>query len=108
MLLLKGVIKLVEVSIALLFFALAFFMLQGKGAFLIAGFNTLSKEEQAKYDKARLTKFMGKLMLIIGICLVLMAFDKAWLTYSSIAIMLLAITFALIYSNTGERFQKHE
>lgn len=108
MLLLKGVNKLVEVSIALLFLALAFFMLQGKGACLIAGFNTLSKEEQAKYDQSALAKFVGKLMLLIGCCVLLFLIESLWVTLVSTAIVMIAPLAAVIYMNTGQRFRKHK
>jgi hypothetical protein len=38
------------------------FLSKGKGAFLIAGYNTLSASEKAKYDEKALCQFMGKMM----------------------------------------------
>ena len=48
---------------------LSIFMLTGNGksGFLIAGYNTMSAEKKAKYDQAALSKFMGKILLPIGI-----------------------------------------
>lgn len=46
--------------IGLLIIAMAIVLLTGRGAFLIAGYNTLSKEEKEKYDSRALCCFMGK------------------------------------------------
>lgn len=38
----------------------------GKGAFLIAGYNTAPKREKEKYDEKALCRFMGKLMFALA------------------------------------------
>lgn len=51
--------------------ALSIMWLLGKGSFLIAGFNTISKEKKQQYDKKRLCRVMGcgfsVLTIIMGI-----------------------------------------
>ena len=46
-------------------------LLSGKGGFLVAGFNTLPKEEKEKYNQKRLSRIMGVgfsiVTIIIGI-----------------------------------------
>lgn len=48
-------------------------LLSGKGAFLIAGYNTSSAEEQAKYDEKKLCRVTGMGMLVITILMFIMA-----------------------------------
>lgn len=40
-------------------------LLTGKGSMLVSGFNTKSAEEQAKYDKQKVSKNAGRMMLLI-------------------------------------------
>ncbi len=54
-----------------LFILLGIILSMGKGSFLIAGFNTMSKEEKEEYDVVSLCKFMGKVMFIIAFCITL-------------------------------------
>ena len=64
-------------SIMLLFsigcYVLSGFFLHGKGACLIAGYNTMSKKQQEQYDKDKLCRSTGYGMLIIGIALTLLS-----------------------------------
>ena len=39
---------------------------KGKGAFLIAGYNTASAQKKAKTDEKKLCRFMGKLMFALA------------------------------------------
>lgn len=91
------------------FLVLAFFLSRGKGAFLIAGYNTMPKEEKAKYDEVALCKFMGKILYGISFSLVLLSLSE-WLAipallWVGIALMIGLIVFTLVYSNTGNKFR---
>ena len=59
-------ILLVALLITVLFIILGVIFSLGKGAFLIAGYNTSNKEEKAKYDEKALCKFMGKSMFTLA------------------------------------------
>ena len=89
---------------------LSVILLSGNGAWLIAGYNTMSKEKKARYDKNALCRFMGKLMFALAACWVPVALGTAlglgWLYGAGIAAYLLVIGGGLIYANTGHRFQK--
>ena len=50
----------------LLFFLLGVLFSMGRGAVLIAGYNTASKAEKEKYDEKALCRFMGKLMFALA------------------------------------------
>ncbi|MDG5789231.1 DUF3784 domain-containing protein [Evansella sp. AB-P1] len=96
--------------IIILFFILAIILYNGKGAFLIAGYNTLPKEEKEKYDTAALAKFMGKSMFVLTFCITLwflsQLFVVAWLFSLGLVGFIVTILFILIYANTGNRFRK--
>ena len=101
---------IVNGGIIALFAALGVVLLCGKGAFLIAGYNTMSKAEKDAIDEKRLCQFMGKLMLVLAACwCVITLFEVRgpmslfWVAVAAF----LAITFgAVIYANTGNRFKK--
>lgn len=104
------IVLIVHSIIIILFLILGIVFFQGKGAFLIAGYNTSSKAEKEKYDKLALCKFMGKLMFMLAGCFVLIALG----TFFSLPalhiigmVLFLGIVFgAVIYANTGKRFKK--
>ena len=52
----------------LLFGILAIVFFCGKGAFLIAGYNTASSEEKANVDENALCRAMGGMMLACAVC----------------------------------------
>ena len=45
-------------------------LLNGYGAFFIAGFNTMSKKRQSEYNKPLLCRFIGLILLPINTCTV--------------------------------------
>jgi len=47
--------------------------LSGKGSNLVAGFNTMSKDEKAKYDKVKVSKQAGKVFVFADIGLLIFA-----------------------------------
>lgn len=42
------------------------FLMNGKGMFLLAGYNTMSKEKKDEYDTAALAKFVGKMAFTLA------------------------------------------
>ena len=61
-----GVIVYLIIMLPFLIFAIV--LSQGKGAFLLAGFNTMAQEDKEQYDEKALARFMGKTMY--GYCFV--------------------------------------
>lgn len=78
---------------------------------LIAGYNTSTKEEKAKYDEKKLTKFVGNMLIVASIILLLggliaeitnvsvLTITVSWLLF------LLTIIVGVIYMNTGNHFR---
>ena len=100
----------VHLAVALLFVLLGVVFLRGKGAALIAGYNTASPEEKLEIDEKKLCRFMGKLMFILAACWLVAAsselFHSKALLWAGIALFLVVIVAGLIYANTGNRFEK--
>ena len=95
--------------IAVPFVIMGIFLLNGKGAFLIAGYNTMSDDKRALYDEKALCKAVGRLLLAIAVLMLLfplaMALQLNWLFWVSFILMfVLTIGFA-IYANTGNRYR---
>lgn len=93
-----------------LFLIAGMFLINGKGSFLIAGYNTMPKEEKAKYDKIALSKFMGKMMFALSFSMVFWLlseyYNVVWLFYVGLVMFFGLTAFMLIYMNTGNRFKK--
>ena len=96
--------------LSLAIIVMSVFMLKGRGADMIAGYNTKPKEEKEQYDSVGLSKFMGKIMLCIGVLTPVAAIAEMnhvpIVTIICVAIMAVLIAFAIIYTNTKNRFKK--
>lgn len=96
--------------IMLLLIVLSIILMMGKGACLIAGYNTLDKKEKAKYDRTALCKFTGKYLLSIGLLMpaipVGVVLKKNWLIAVYAAYMLISTISVIVYCNTRNRFKK--
>src|SRR5699024_10144062 len=103
---------LIIAGVIALFIILGMFLLNGKGSSLIAGYNTMSPEEKEKYDIARLTKFMGKMMFALSFSMFFwilsIAFEMNGLFYTGLILFLGIVVYMIIYINTGDRFKKRE
>ena len=101
---------LAELAVMALFVGLGILFSKGKGAFLIAGYNTMPRAKKERYDQRGLCRFMGKLMFALAASWVPVALgavlDMDWLYVAGIAAYLIVIAAGVIYANTGHRFQK--
>ena len=101
---------LIELAVILLFLLLGAVFSMGKGAFLIAGYNTASKAEKARYDEKALCRFMGRLMFAMAGCWAVVALstllDREWLLFLGLGLYLVVIFGGVIYANTGNRFRR--
>ena len=82
----------------------------GKGAFLIAGYNTASAEERAAYDEKALCQAVGILLLAIVGCVELLmlglVLDTTALKWGGGVLMAVSTVFGLIYINKSQRFKR--
>ena len=52
--------------LSIVFFVCGMLLLYGKGAFLIAGLNTASKEEKEKWNEKKIATILGTFLLIMA------------------------------------------
>lgn len=101
---------IVHLIILIPFLIFAVFLSKGKGASLLAGYNTMSDREKAKYDEVAFCKFMGKIMYGISFSILLFAMSEMLenqvLFIIGLILLLTLIIFGLVYSNTRNRFKK--
>ncbi|GIN20585.1 DUF3784 domain-containing protein [Siminovitchia fordii] len=101
---------IVNFIILIPFLIFAVILSKGKGAFLIAGYNTKTDHEKAEYDEKALCKFMGKIMY--GICFSILLWglsevlENQLLFIIGLILFIIIVTFAIVYVNTGNRFKR--
>ena len=100
----------VFLAITSLFVALGIIFGLGKGANLIAGYNTATHEEKAKTDEKKLLKAMSVFMFVLAGCFLVSALSQVLHVKSLIwigqALFVVALSAGLIYLNKGDRFRR--
>ena len=100
----------VFLAIAVLFIVLGVVFALGKGADLIAGYNTASPGEKAKTDEKKLLKAMSVLMFVFAGCFLVSALGGMLnvkpLIWIGQALFIVALIAGLVCLNTGDRFRK--
>ena len=100
----------IHLVMIMVFVILGVIFLNGKGAFLIAGYNTTSKEKKKKTDEKKLCSFMGKMMFILAGCWLVIAsseiFKAMWLLWVGLCLFFVVCVGAVIYMNSGNRFKR--
>lgn len=88
----------IELITGFLFLALSILFLLGKGSFLIAGYNTSSKAEKAKYDEKKICRYAGIAMLMASIGQFILLWNKnlMWLT---LLVSFVAVVVAIVGAN---------
>jgi len=93
-----------------LFIMLGIIFRTGRGASLIAGYNTMSEADKAAYDRRALLKFMGYMMFFLSFSLILSLigelYQLKYLIYAGFLMFFITIIFIVIFMNTGNRFKK--
>ncbi|MCG3612525.1 DUF3784 domain-containing protein [Clostridioides difficile] len=100
------------VIIALAFFILSVLLFNGKASMLLAGYNSMSKKEKARYDKKKLCRSSSIVTFIVSIMLFIMVFlgyriesgqmdEKKMVPFSIIFIIVIlsSVFFNILYSN---------
>ena len=89
------------IGLSVTFLLISLLLFTGKGSWLIAGYNTASKEEKEKYDQEKLCRVMGIMCAIIAA----MTGILAWLNDESYAIiygiiLCIVVIATVFYVNT--------
>lgn len=90
-------------GVAIIFAIFAIVLWSGKGSFLIAGYNTASKQERARYDERKLGRVTGGGMGVIAVAIALMNYiggDSPLAGMFIFIVIILAVATILILTNT--------
>ncbi|MDQ0226118.1 DUF3784 domain-containing protein [Metabacillus niabensis] len=101
-------IGILIISVPFIIFAII--LSKGKGASILAGYNTKSDSEKAQYDEVALCKFIGKIMYGLSFSIIIFAvsemLENQVLFIIGLILFLTLIIFMLVYSNKRDRFKK--
>ena len=90
---------------ALLFLILGILFALGKGGFLIAGWNMMSREERARYDEKAVFRNMSALMISCAGCMGLLllgnVLDMEALHWAGALLLVLCVIFFVVRVNTA-------
>lgn len=101
---------IVPLIIGLLLLVLGYLIKYKKWSWMIAGYNTSSKEEKEKYDELALCSFIGSFLFLLACILFVGALGSYlgayWLISFSWFLFTVIIIMGVVYMNTGNRFKK--
>ena len=93
----------------LLLVILGIVFIKGKSSSLIAGYNTMPREEKKEYNTELLLKFIGKMMFALSFSMLLWIISILYDMISLFiigAIFFISMTlFTVIYVNVGDKFK---
>lgn len=87
----------------ILIISLGAVIFSGRGAMLIAGYNTMSEERRARYDEGRLTRAVGLFMIALGIIFTVGMYGvlSDWLgMWEFLIIIAVAVIVGIVVSNS--------
>ncbi len=91
------------------FIALGIIFKRGKGLFLIAGYNTASKDKRRKINEKSLLSFMGSTMFLLAGSFVFLlisdVFTSTVLLAVGLVLFFLIVLFSIIYISISKRFR---
>lgn len=100
----------INLLIVLMFIGLGILFSTGKGAALIAGYNTMDPSEKGKIDEKKLCRYMAGLMFVLAACWLVLAIGLQmgwmWLFWLGFALFIGAAILFAVHINTGNRIQK--
>lgn len=88
------------IIVAAIFVIMGVVILIGKGDNLIAGYNTASKEERAKYHIKRLRGLIGGLLIVLAPMMLLLGKESLAATGSFAALTVILCIIVVILANT--------
>jgi len=101
---------MIHLITALMIVVLGYLIKYKRWSWLIAGYNTASPKDKAKYDIIALCNGTGNFLFLLAAITTLAAagefLGKLWIIGFSWVLFTIAVFAFLIYANTGNRFQK--
>ncbi|QPC47619.1 DUF3784 domain-containing protein [Mangrovibacillus cuniculi] len=102
---------IINFILSMLFLLLGLFLAKGKGAFLIAGYNTLPAKVKAKYNEQAVCTYMSKVMYGLSFSVFLwgmsVVLEVTLLFIIGTVLFVSILIFTVVYTNTGERFKRN-
>jgi len=91
--------------ISAVLFIFSIFLLSGRGTFLIAGFNTMSKEQKARYDVNGLCRLIGTITMLFAITTPFLMIESIldWYVWVYLAFVIVLCVIAVYLANTKYR-----
>lgn len=96
-------------GVVLLCIVLGAVLMCGRGLMLIAGYNTMTPEERAKYNGKALGKAVGAYLIVVGVltgamiwCAAVGSMVMFWI---GMGLILVGTVFVLIFTNKGKQFR---
>ncbi len=102
---------LLELVLPVLFVVQGLFLLAGRGAWLITGYNTMMLPSKRKnFDRPAFCRFMAKVMFCGAGCLMLIILGE-WVSSKALfvagaVLLFVGVVFTWVYANTGHRFER--
>lgn len=98
------------IGIDALFIVLGIIFFSGKGSALIAGYNTASPAERAKYNEKALCKAMGWLMFALAACWFVASLnfllENTTFLWIGQGAFFLAVIVGIVYINTSKKIKR--
>lgn len=98
--------------------AMSVFLISGRGGWMVAGYNTMEKEEKMKYDEKKVCRSAGISLLIVDILFIVLLiviqtdFGKRHILGVSLIaafiIIVFAITSCILTEKNKEKYYKNE
>lgn len=89
---------------------LGIFLWRGKGAFLIAGYNTAKPSERAKYNEKALCRSVAVILFAIALSFIVSAFgivyDEIIPPWLGFVLILVVALIGIIYINTSKKVKR--
>jgi Flp pilus assembly protein TadB len=102
----------VAIIITIALIVLGLILRTGKGAFLIAGYNTMSDMEKAQWDKDALCKSTGNLLIGIGVvlfaifCIANLNSPPQWLIMVIVIVLIIGIFCWIVHVNKSKKYKR--
>jgi len=86
----------------------AIILLTGYGSMLIKGYNTMPKEEREKYNAKALSRFIGIIVLPIGLMMPFLGIEsiRNWYVWVFVTVTIALVIFATIYLYKSGKYKK--
>jgi len=80
--------QILLLSIAAVFAIIGIVQLSGRGAWFVAGYNTMTQEEKAQYDPKAIARGSAVIMFGIAAFIALISFDEAYLVAALLVLVM--------------------